>query len=233
VHALFLAVTALADRAKDRCGSAEERTLAQRRFDVLTDAGFLHLSRDDLPRRGGRRPHLQVTVAATTLLGLDQQPGELSGVGPITAEMARAIAGDATWTRLLTDPTSGVVTDYGTTQYRPPESLARLVRATHPTCRGLGCRQPANRCEIDHTVRFPDGPTAAANLGPRCKRCHRHKHEAAWHCRQNRDGSFTYTTPAGHTYQRMPDPPLPPTTPPHRPPKSRHPPPDPDEPPPF
>jgi hypothetical protein len=188
--------------------------LAQARFDVLTDAGLHHLNYDDLPRRQHRRPHLQVVVAATTLLGLDDNPAELVGHGPITADVAREIAGDATWTRLLTDPVSGIVTDYGTTCYRPPASLTDLVTAKHPTCRGLGCRQPAARCQIDHTIEFPHGATAEHNLGPRCQHCHIHKHDAEWHAMQLLDGTFHYTSPSGHSYRREPDPPLLPNPPP-------------------
>ncbi|MGH8836580.1 MAG: hypothetical protein ACRDWG_16525, partial [Actinomycetes bacterium] len=50
---------------------------------------------------------IQVTVPATTLLGLTDIPGELAGYGPITAEVARRIVAHGTWRRLLTDPASG------------------------------------------------------------------------------------------------------------------------------
>ncbi|MGZ4610326.1 MAG: DUF222 domain-containing protein [Actinomycetes bacterium] len=212
VQALYLAITARADQAKS---PGDDRSLDQRRFDVLTDAGFLHLGDDTLPRHHGRRTQLQVTVAATTLLGLDDQPGELAGYGPVTADVARELAPDATWRRILTDPASGVQVDYGTTVYRPPQSLVDRVLAKHPTCRGLGCRQPAARTELDHTVEFPAGPTAEHNLGPRCKRCHRLKHEGDWETHQLLDGTFLYIAPSGHTYRRPPDPVLhPPDDPP-------------------
>jgi len=84
--ALFEGITALAQQAK---GPEDPRTLDQRRADVLADVGGDLLARPDLPRRHGRRPHLQVTVAATTLLGLDQEAGELAGYGPIPADLAR------------------------------------------------------------------------------------------------------------------------------------------------
>ncbi|MCY7372883.1 MAG: HNH endonuclease, partial [Spirochaetaceae bacterium] len=132
----------------------------------------------------GAGPHLQVTVGITTLLGLDEEPGELSGYGPITADLAREIAGDATWTRILTDPTSGTLLDYGRTVYRPPQSLADRLIATHRRCRGIGCRMPARRCHLDHTRPFPDGPTAESNLGPLCEFDHIGKHETDWRCEQ-------------------------------------------------
>ncbi|HEY2172364.1 MAG TPA: DUF222 domain-containing protein, partial [Mycobacteriales bacterium] len=52
---------------------------------------------------GETRVH--VTVAATTLAGIDDQPGELAGYGPVTAAVARDLAEGGTWRRLLTDPT--------------------------------------------------------------------------------------------------------------------------------
>ncbi len=195
--AVFEGITALAQQAK---GPSDSRTLDQRRADVLADLGADLLARPDLPRRHGRRPHLQVTVAATTLLGLDEGPGELTGYGPITADLAREIAGDATWTRILTDPQSGTLLDYGTTVYRPPQSLADRLIAKHQRCRGPGCRIPARRCHLDHTRPFPAGPTAETNLGPLCQFDHIAKHETDWRCQQRHDGTYVWTSPTGHLY---------------------------------
>ena len=72
-----------------------------------------------LPVRQHRRPHLQVTASATTLLGLDHAPATLHGYGPIPATMARTIAAQATWRPLLTDPHTGELLARGTTTYRP------------------------------------------------------------------------------------------------------------------
>lgn len=196
--AVFEGLTARAEQAK---APDDTRTLAQRRADVLADIGELTLARDDLPRRHGRRPHLQVTVAATTLLGLDDCPGELAGVGPIPADIAREIAGDADWTRILTDPRSGTLLDYGTTTYRPPQPLADKIVAQHQRCRHPGCRMPAARCHIDHTKPFPQGPTAEGNLGPLCLPDHIAKHSPGWSCEQLPGGDYVWTTPSGHTYR--------------------------------
>ena len=53
-------------------------------------------------------------VALSTLLGFDEQPGELAGYGPIPADLARRMAADptGTWTRLVTDEL-GQLVDYG------------------------------------------------------------------------------------------------------------------------
>jgi hypothetical protein len=90
----------------------------------------------DLPREHGMRPSVQVTVALSTLLGLDEQPGDLDGTGPIPASVARRIAADqtGTWRRLVTDEL-GKLIDYGRSTYRPPKDLADYVIARDRTCR--------------------------------------------------------------------------------------------------
>ncbi|MBC7291722.1 MAG: DUF222 domain-containing protein, partial [Actinotalea sp.] len=62
-----------------------------------------------MPLRGpaGGRPRINVTVGIGTLLGLDDRPGELAGYGPIGADVARRLAVDGTWRRLLVDEPSG------------------------------------------------------------------------------------------------------------------------------
>ncbi|MDQ1643427.1 MAG: hypothetical protein QOJ90_2778, partial [Actinomycetota bacterium] len=202
-RAYFEGITALAEKAT---APGDVRTLAQRRADVLADLGAQLLERPDLPRRHGRRPHLQVTVAATTLAGLDEAPGELAGYGPISAAVARELATDATWRRLLTDPVSGTLLDYGTTVYAPPQALADKLIAKHQHCRGLGCRIPAQRCELDHDIEFPTGPTSEPNLGPVCKHEHRRKHQAGWACAQEADGTYIWISPTGHVYYDPLDP---------------------------
>jgi hypothetical protein len=209
---------------------ADQRPVAARRADALTDlcrnllaVGYMpersahrgvvscpgsfvvgtSRSRRRRARRCGRGgPHIQVTVAASTLLGVDEQPGELAGYGPISADVARQIANhaDATWRRLLTDPVSGVLLDYGTTVYRPPSPLARHVRARDQICAFPGCRQPAQRCDLDHRTPFPHGSTCAANLGPLCRHHHRAKTEGGWSWRRDDDGVITWTAPTGHQY---------------------------------
>jgi hypothetical protein len=66
------------------------------------------------------------------LLGLDDAPGDLDGFGPIPAATARLIAQDATWQRLVTDPVTGVLTDYSTTTYQPGKVLRGAVEVRGP-----------------------------------------------------------------------------------------------------
>jgi hypothetical protein len=178
----------------------EFRTMDQLRADVVADLAYATLERADLPRHHRRRPHIQVTVAASTLLGLDDQPGELAGYGPITAQVARLIAAEGTWRRLLTDPATGGLLDYGTTVHDPPKNLTDHVITRDQTCRGLGCRIRAERCDLDHTIRFPDGPTADHNLTCECRRCHIRKHQAGWKLQLLPNGDVVWTSPTGHSY---------------------------------
>jgi hypothetical protein len=195
--AFYAALTARADQAAT---PGDGRTLAQRRFDTIADLAGTLLEHPGLPTRRRRRPHLQVTVAASTLLGLDDQPAQLSGYGPVTAGTARRIAADATWQRILTDPASGAVRDYGRTTYDPPAALADLVLARDATCRFPGCRQPAHRCDLDHTQPYPGGPTAEHDLAALCRHHHRLKHQTRWDLSQTARGTLTWTTPTGHRH---------------------------------
>jgi hypothetical protein len=62
--------------------SDDDRTFDQRRADALVDLGVAALHDPQLPRAQGMRPAVQVTVALSTLLGCDDQPGELAGQAP-------------------------------------------------------------------------------------------------------------------------------------------------------
>ncbi|NTW42287.1 MAG: DUF222 domain-containing protein [Cellulomonadaceae bacterium] len=196
----------------------DDRTSDQRRADAFTDVFTALLDAGTgprgrpLPRRHGARATVQVAVAATTLLGLDQLPGELVGYGPIPAPLARQIAQDATWMRVLTDPATGVALEHGTTRYRPGADLTRTVIARDVTCTFPGCRRPAGRCDLDHIVPFdPTRPAAEQtvedNLHALCRRHHRAKTHTGWGVtRESATGRTTWTSPAGLTYARSPVP---------------------------
>jgi hypothetical protein len=193
----------------------DRRTHAQRRADALVAMAELswqtgHLGGvrcgARLGRRRGRRVEIGVLVPYPTLLGLTDQPGELAGFGPIPASVARRVAADGVWRRILSDPTSGRVLDYGTTRYRPPKDLAEHIIARDRTCRGVACNRRAETCDIDHTINYPDGPTADGNLGPFCRPEHNGKTCRLWQVRQPRPGHFRWRSPTGHTYTKDPDP---------------------------
>jgi hypothetical protein len=120
--------------------------------------------------------------------------------------MARQIAAEGTWRRLLTDPASGALLDYGTTTYRPPAHLAGHVQARDQACVFPGCIQPAAKCDLDHRAPFAHGPTSADNLHPACRRRHRCKQHEGWTVQRDQTGGTIWTTPTGRTYTSPPEP---------------------------
>lgn len=163
------------------------------------------------------RPVVRVTVPASALLGQDDAPGELEGFGPVTADLAGRIAADATWQRLVTDPLTGVLTDYSTTSYRPGKVLRQAVVARDGTCEFPHCEQPADHDDLDHIVPFDHdldtetlppgtpGQTRADNLQPLCRRHHLLKTHGGWSVvRDATTGVTTWTAPSGRVHTRPP-----------------------------
>ncbi|MCW2646339.1 MAG: hypothetical protein JWP07_2448 [Pseudonocardiales bacterium] len=193
------------DALARRVTSDDPRTSDQRRADAAVQLAIdtLHgTSSGELPREHGMRPTVNVCVALSTLLGLDEQPGELAGSGPIPASVARRLAADptGTWRRLVTDPI-GKLVDYGRTTYRPPKDLADHVIARDRTCRFPHCQRPACRCELDHEKPWEHkGETNEPNLLSICCRHHHLKHDGGWRPRCLGDGSIEWTSPTAHTY---------------------------------
>lgn len=201
--AVMSAVNALAGVTS----AGDPRSIDARRADALVDlaVGALHDPR--LPRERGTRPAVQVTVALSTLLGVDDQPGELAGHGPITAEVARRIAADptGTWRRLVVDPLRDRLVDCDRRTYRPQADLAAFVIARDQVCCFPGCNVAARRCDLDHRVPYESGgATCEHNLQPLCRHHHRLKHDGGWTLRRLDDGSFEWTAPSGHAYQARP-----------------------------
>ena len=93
--------------------------------------------------------------------------------------------------------------------YRPSTAIDEFVRMRAMTCMFPGCDQPATRCDVDHTVPWPGGPTHPGNLGPKCRKHHLLKTfyggPHGWRDRQQPDGSIVWTAPTGHTYTSVPE----------------------------
>jgi hypothetical protein len=172
--------------------------LDQRRADVLAD---LLLGRD----RRSVTVEIQVTVPWTVLADLSDEAGELHGYGPIPATLARQLAAQGTWRRMLTDPVDGRLLEVSRRRFPGPE-LARHVKARDRKCLFPGCAKPAVYAEIDHTVDHAKGGlTAEWNLGPACHRHNRMKSEGRWVLVQTAPGYFTWHAPTGRTYHASPE----------------------------
>jgi hypothetical protein len=182
--------------------AGDDRTMDQLRTDIALDClagkNFEHA-----------KVHVYLTLPATTALGVDQKPGHLAGYGWLPAQRALELAAqeDTTWQRVITDPTTGQVIDVGRHKYRPPAALRDHLRVAFPTCTGPGCRQPANRCDLDHLVPFPAGPTTSKNVRPLCRPHHNQKTHGGWRAEVSSDGAnLTWITKHGYRFPYEPEP---------------------------
>ncbi|NED94074.1 DUF222 domain-containing protein [Phytoactinopolyspora alkaliphila] len=198
----------------DLTSPAPARTLDQLRADMLAGLAWASLRTGylggtacagcgspfgfPLSTAHGHPVSVNVTVALSTLIGLDEHPGELDGYGPVDADTARHLAAAGVWRWVGTHPTGGHALDYGRTRYTPPQDLVDFVLLRDRECQMPGCHRPARRCQIDHRDPYPHGPTAACNCSALCQPCHLQKHRAGWTVEQLRPGVQRWTSPTGH-----------------------------------
>lgn len=179
----------------------ETRTMPQLRADVLgnmiTGAGNC----------GSVRVRVGVLIPMLTLLGQSEMPASLEGYGPIDAETARRLAGDATSIyRILTDPVTGAILDIDQPTKYIPEGLRRMRQLIDQTCTFPGCGKRAVNCDLDHTIdRQFGGRTTLMNLSHLCRNHHRDKHKTKWTITQDDAGRIEWTSPTG--FIAAPDPP--------------------------
>ncbi|MDQ2638711.1 MAG: HNH endonuclease, partial [Actinomycetota bacterium] len=147
----------------------DPRTKAQRRADACGPLARMEAS---LPCRCGSEDCPAAAVRAeasaavihllaerSTVEGTGTSPGYLPGFGILPAESVRELAKRAVFTPVPV-PSPEAAPDAG---YRPSAGTAEFVRWRDLTCRWPGCDQPAWRCDVDHTVPWPEGPTHASN----------------------------------------------------------------------
>jgi hypothetical protein len=140
-----------------------------------------------------------------TFLGLTNHPGEILGTSQlIPADTLRDLVPVAAIRRIITDPMTGHLLDYGRTTYRFPPDLAayHLFRAVTST--GPGSTVSAFRGDIDHPVPWDDGGgTNRSNGNPCNRRWHRAKSIGGWTVTQVDDG-WIWTSPLGLIYKTSP-----------------------------
>ena len=185
-------------KREDRSG----RTHDQLRADIAVDL----LKGQD---RGGRGGTVEIKVDLETLAHLNENPGEIPGLGPIVADVARQVidgSHKAQWQVSITDG-SGQVLGVVPTRRRPGRALSRHVSATKPNCSFPGCLVPAADCDNDHLTPWSGGGlTTEENMGPKCRHDHILKDRGGW--KHVHDlGIDTWTSPLGHRYVTQRDPP--------------------------
>jgi uncharacterized protein DUF222 len=89
--------------------------------------------------------------------------------------------------------------------YQPSARLAEFIRARDVFCRFPGCDVPAERCDIDHVVPWPYGPTHPSNLNCKCRTHHIGKtFWEGWRDVQQPDATVIWTDPTGRSFTTMP-----------------------------
>ena len=204
--------TTIDARITPSCGDTrpvDTRSMGEVRADVfadllLTGHASTEVTNASIPEGEAIVAHVQVTVPVLTALGQGDTPAELTGHAPIDTATALRLAATAPgWDRVLTDPITGVVV--AVDRYRPTDQLRRVLRIRDEHCRFPGCRMPAARCDVDHTVaRAHDGPTELGNLAHLCRRHHTLKHHSAWRVHQSPDGVLHWTSPTGRVHPDLP-----------------------------
>jgi hypothetical protein len=172
-------------------------------LDLLTGRGEFADSKD--------KGVVDIRAPLATLLGLAEDPGEIPGWGPVIADVARQLVGNADkaeW-RFAVEHENQLV-DVITTKRRPTAAQKRVVETRNPTCVFPGCRMPARQSDLDHENPWAvTHRTHTSGLEPLCRHHHQLKHRG-WKLEKHprKPGYYTWTSPLGHTYTTGPDPPV-------------------------
>ena len=130
------------------------------------------------PRTRVGRPHVLVVVDVEVLEARAGGSATLASGAVITGDEVRALAADASITRVVMRGRSQVL-DIGRTTRTVPPHLAKGVIARDRHCTHPGCSAPPWACEIHHVIPWMRrGPTSLDNLTLRCWFHHREEHRS-------------------------------------------------------
>ena len=148
---------------------------------------------------------MTLVVPFTTAVGVTDAPCELVGHGWVTAEHARQIMLNdySTWRRLAVDADTGAALHLETRAYRPTAAMRAQVEAVDGTCRAPGCTVPAARCDLDHDIPWPHGPTEVDNLTSKHRPHHNLHTHGHWSVHREGD-RVRWRTKAGRVYDTYP-----------------------------
>ena len=152
--------------------------------------------------------HVSLADLATHAAG-NQAVGEVEKLGPATLDLIRAWLADSK-ARIL--PVLDLNRTDAVDQHDPPPWMRELVILRDRHCVFPWCGRDARACDLDHIVAYvppdeggPPGQTNPQNLAPLCRRHHRAKTFTGWTYQRARDGTYTWTSPHGHTWTVGPD----------------------------
>lgn len=150
-----------------------------------------------------RAAELQVMVSYDNLEGVALGNPEARLVGEIAStgllvegQDLLKLVGDAKFRRLVFNPTTGQLLDFGRTTYQPPAHLRDHVTTRDVTCRTPGCDRPARYCDVDHIVAYDDGgQTIDSNLATLCRTHHLLKTHGDWKYEIDEQGQASWKLP--------------------------------------
>jgi hypothetical protein len=147
-----------------------------------------------------------IVVPFDVAIGASHAACELPGHGWVTAAHAREIITrpGSVWRTLPVDVRSGRALSRPTSGYRPTAEMVEYVEAVDGTCRAPGCEVPAVRCDLDHEIPWPAGPTTVDNLHAKHRFHHNLKTDGAWSSVPTGERGLEWTTLAGRTYATQP-----------------------------
>lgn len=170
------------------------------------DRAMLPSDRASVPAPPILRTHVDVVIDLPTLLGLQDNDGELVGGGEISAAVIRDLVlrdKSATMRRLVTDGQTGHLLDVGRKRYIVPDALREFIVLRDQRCRFPGCERRADGAELDHAIPWDDGGRSdRGNLGALCKRHHQVKTLGGWSITESDvDGACAWVSPTGNRFE--------------------------------
>jgi biotin carboxyl carrier protein len=140
---------------------------------VVAEAAAANAQPD--PQMSGEAAVEPITEPAPPTRTPKKQPTAVltSGGGVVPAPMLAELIRDGAQLRPLIHPGNRVTPEPG---YRPSAALDTFVRCRDMTCRFPNCDQPAEFCDVDHTIPYPLGLTHPSNLKCLCRKHALHRH---------------------------------------------------------
>ncbi|MFZ2016176.1 MAG: hypothetical protein WAV00_20340 [Nocardioides sp.] len=123
------------------------------------------------------------------------------GVRLVTAQQVREWCGRPE-TRVVVRPVLDLADHISVDAYEVPDAMAERARLRAPTCVFPWCSRTARRCDLDHGVPWPHGPTADDNLAPLCRFHHRLKTHGGWIYTRLDETSLLWRSPHGLRFLR-------------------------------
>lgn len=177
----------------------------------LLAAGLTAARPDGFSRRHWRsQAILELQVPARLLL--DLVTGELStrhgpdprttwAWAPVLADIVRRVGGVEVLTGERPPPAPDDGADDPNRRFARA-GLRRDVQQRKRRCMGVGCRAPAGKIDLDHTVDHAlGGPTIGFNLWPGCSHDHALKTRGRWTVRAIDRDTLEWTSRLGNTYE--------------------------------